>query len=140
MFHHLKLRRSGQCGAFGLKLDMNKAYDHIEWNFLEVILRKMGFANNWVSLVMSCLCTPTLSVLIHGKHRPFFKLSRGLRQGDPLSPFPFLFVNGILSKMIINACQSSLLSPVTIVLKISGLVTSFLRMTPCLPSSNSSKL
>lgn len=113
LFHHLKLTRSGHCGAFGLKLDMNKAYDRVEWNFLEAVLRKMGFSHKWVSLVMGCVSTSTLSVLINGKAGSFFKPSRGLRQGDPLSPFLFLFVNDVLSKMIIKACHSSLDSSFT---------------------------
>lgn len=63
---------------------------------------------------MSCVSTPTLSILIHEKASSFFKPSKGLRQGEPLSSFLFLFGNDVLSKMIIKACQSSLLTPVLI--------------------------
>nr|AFP55574.1 non-ltr retroelement reverse transcriptase [Rosa rugosa] len=114
IYHHLKLTRSCNNGAFGLKLDMNKAYDRVEWNFLEAVLRKMGFVDSWIGLVMSCVTTSSLSVLINGKPGPSFLPSRGLRQGDPLSPFLFLFVNDVLSRMINKMCQDSLLTPVTI--------------------------
>ncbi|XP_062014434.1 uncharacterized protein LOC133730954 [Rosa rugosa] len=67
IFHHLKLSKSGDNYAFGLKLDMNKAYDRIEWNFLQAVLLKMGFADRWVNLVMNCVTSSTLSVLINGK-------------------------------------------------------------------------
>lgn len=114
LYNHLKLLRSGDNGAFGLKLDMNKAYDRIEWNFLQAVLEKMGFAQNWVDLVMSCVSSTKLAVMMNGSPGDFFTPTRGLRQGDPLSPFLFLFVNDVLSKMIIKACASSLLDPIHI--------------------------
>lgn len=112
VFHHLKLRRAGENGAFGLKLDMNKAFDRVEGSFLEKVLHKIGFASSWIALVMSCVSSVTYYILLNGKAGSYFKPTRGLPQGDPLSPFLFLFVNDVLSKMLTKPPQSHLLHPV----------------------------
>ncbi|BFG37610.1 hypothetical protein CerSpe_238840 [Prunus speciosa] len=82
---------------------MNKAYDRIEWDFLELIMQKMGFAFSWIQLVMSCVTIVQLAMLLEGHPGRSFKPSRGLRQGDPISPYLFLFVSEVLSLMIQKA-------------------------------------
>ena len=72
-----------------LKLDMSKTYDRVEWRFLELIMRKLGFADNWVNLIMECIQFVTYSVLIHSEPTSFIRPSRGLRQGHPLSLYLF---------------------------------------------------
>ena len=63
-------RGSKECMA--LKLDMSKAYDGVEWVFLEKIMLKMGFHPQWVSMIMECVRTLSYSILINGEPRDFF--------------------------------------------------------------------
>lgn len=83
-----------------LKLDMGKAYDRIEWDFLKAIMCKMSFSQWWVQLVLKCVSTVSYSI-IHGEHEmgPIYP-SRGIRQGDPLSPYLFIICIEGLSSLI----------------------------------------
>ena len=68
------------------KLDIEKAYDQINWNCIFKVLQKMGFGATWVDWIKRCITATSFSVMINGSPEGFFKNTRGLRQGDPLSP------------------------------------------------------
>ncbi|XP_042958123.1 secreted RxLR effector protein 78-like [Carya illinoinensis] len=83
-----------------IKLNMEKAFDFIEWDFLFAIMKALGYSNKWINLVRECITTATFSVLISGSPRGFFKAERGLRQGDLISPFLFILCTKVLSRLI----------------------------------------
>ncbi|GJR84179.1 RNA-directed DNA polymerase, eukaryota [Tanacetum coccineum] len=86
-----------------LKIDFEKAFDSLSWSFLESIMAQMRFGEKWRNWIHSCLNSAFASVLINGSPTSEFKLERGLRQGDPLSPFLFILAVKALNVVFLEA-------------------------------------
>ena len=91
------------------KLDIEKAYDHLNWDFLLQDIEKMGFGKKWIIWIRECISMTYFSVLVSGTPSGFFQSSRGLRQGDPLSLYLFVIEMKALSYLIDRVVEGSFL-------------------------------
>ena len=114
VLHYLKNLRNEKNAQMVAKLDMSKNYDKVEWDYLRATLLKLGFASQWVDLIMVCLESVSYSILINGESQGYIKPYRGLRQGDPLSPYLFLICAEGLSALMRKAERDSLIHVVSI--------------------------
>ncbi|KAK0584046.1 hypothetical protein LWI29_006910 [Acer saccharum] len=101
--HSIAKKKTGNKGLMAIKLDISKAYDRVEWKFLEVVLRKMNFPPRLIELILDCISTTSLCFLLNGKSVCEVQPSRGLRQGCPLSPYLFILCAEAFSCLIKKA-------------------------------------
>lgn len=94
-----------------LKADLSKAYDTVRWNYICIILKKMGFPARWIKWTYMCMSTATFQVLVNGEPSRVFGSTNGLRQGDPLAPYMFVIAMQGLTAMMNHAVQSGKLTP-----------------------------
>lgn len=114
VMHSLKNRHNGKQGWVALKLYMAKAYDPIEWVYLEAVLRKFGFDEQWICWVMACVTTVSFATVINGEKGELFTPSRGIRQGCPLSPYLFILCAEGFHYLIQSAIEDNTLHGVKI--------------------------
>ena len=91
-------------------MDIVKAYDHLNWEFVLEVMRRKGFGQRWLNWISWCMSTTSFSILINGTSAGFFRSTRGLRQRDPLSSYLFVLRMNILSRLINKAVEGNFLS------------------------------
>jgi hypothetical protein len=109
LLHTVNSKR-GRGGLMAIKIDMEKAFDRMEWAFLLAILSKLGFHPTWINWVRLCISSSSFSILLNGSPFGHFKPGRGLKQGDPLSPFLFILGSEVISQLFLRQESRGLLS------------------------------
>lgn len=97
-----------------VKIDLEKAYDRLNWEFIKKTLEDIGFPTEFMNMVCHCISTPKMRVLWNGEKLDEFILSSGIRQGDPISPYLFVLCIEKLFQMISLAVEHKRWKPVQI--------------------------
>ena len=97
-----------------MKLDIQKAYDMVDWRFMCKVLEALGFSKQWINLIFKFISTPEISILINGMPEGFFSISRGIRQGDPLSPSLFIIMAEAFGRAVSEAHRQKEISGVSV--------------------------
>jgi hypothetical protein len=98
--HALSQEEERQDRACAIKLDMAKAYDRVEWNYLRGTMLRLGFAESFVNTVMRCVTSVAFSVRVNGNLSIPFRPTRGIHQGDPISLYLFFLCSEGLSYLL----------------------------------------
>ena len=107
------LKKKRISGAL-IKIDFRMAYDSIRWSFLRKVMEKLGFGRKWIAWIMECVSSASMSILINGSPLRPFKMEKGLRLGDPLSPYLFIIVTKALIYFLKEAHHMNMIEDVSI--------------------------
>ena len=125
-------KKKGWKNCFGaLKIDISKACDRVDWKFLKAVLLAMNFSPWWIGWVMECVSTVQFTLLVNGSMTQTFNPSKGLRQGDPMSPYLFLMCANVLSPSLLKAEHNKDIQDIKVGRMDALSLTYFLLMTLC---------
>lgn len=105
---HTISKEKWKCEVMAIKLDLEKAYDRLEWSFIQDTLKLFKFPNQLISLIMSCVSTTSVSTLFNGGTLEPFHPSKGIRQDDSLSLYIFILCMEVLEALIAEKCHAKL--------------------------------
>ena len=103
--------KKGKEGYMAIKVDLEKAYDRLEWCFIHKVLQAFHFPQNIVKVIMSRVTSTKISILFNGEALESFNPSRGIRQGDPLSSYLFILCMEYLGHLIYKKCMEGVCKP-----------------------------
>ncbi|XP_050263906.1 uncharacterized protein LOC126708133 [Quercus robur] len=109
---HIASRKKGNIGYMVIKIDLEKAYDRLEWSFIREVLHAANFLPDLIQIIMSCVSSTSTSILFNGGILDPFLPSRGIQQGDPLSPYLFILCMEVLGRIIEHKCTKGTWKPI----------------------------
>nr|KYP61054.1 Retrovirus-related Pol polyprotein LINE-1 [Cajanus cajan] len=111
VIHSMRFK-TGKKGWMAIKIDLEKAYDRLNWKFIKETLIDIGLPNNFVELVWACISSGKLRMMWNGEALEEFLPSRGVRQGDPISPYLFVLCMERLFQLINMTIDHRLWKPI----------------------------
>lgn len=109
VLHFLKSSGAVKHCSMAVKTDISKAYDRLEWTFIKAVLERMGFCQTWIGWILQCISTVSYSFLLNNEAVGCVIPQRGIRQGDPLSPYIFIICGEVLSGLCKQAQETGTL-------------------------------
>ena len=111
LIHTMTLKK-GKTRFMAIKINLEKAYDRLEWHFIRDVLELYRLPPTLIKLILSCVSSSSISILLNGGQLEPFQPSSGIRQEDPLSPYLFIMCMEVLGFLILRRCEEKLWVPI----------------------------
>ena len=111
---HTLSKKKGKVGYMALKINLKKVYDKLEWSFIRDMLMRVNMPMDLVDIIMSCVTTISTLIIFNGEALEPIYSSKGIRQGDSLSPYLFILCMNFLGQLIEEKCSTNLWRPIKV--------------------------